>query len=130
MAQIARWRKPIAGLATVFGAVTVLVGATALFGGTAAKQAAGDAVPIVLWFNFLAGFFYVAGGIAIWRNAPGAAAIAWVIGLGTLAVFVVLFALIITGTPYEGRTIGAMVLRSGFWIAIAVALTRERRKRS
>ena len=51
-----------AGVAVVFGAMTVFSGGRALFGGADM----GAVVPWVLWFNFFAGFFYIiASGIAV-----------------------------------------------------------------
>ena len=44
-------------VAIVFGLATVISGGRALFGGADM----GAVVPFVLWFNFLAGFAYVAG---------------------------------------------------------------------
>ena len=46
----------VAAVAVVFGALTILSGGTVLFGGDAAREAAGKVVPFVLWFNFLSGF--------------------------------------------------------------------------
>lgn len=45
-----------AGIAVVFGALTVFSGGQALFGGAAAQEALVNAVPFVPWFNFLSGF--------------------------------------------------------------------------
>lgn len=59
----ARWRWLAAGLAIAFGVATVLEGGHVLFGGAEARAAAGDFVPFVLWFNFAAGFAYVAAGV-------------------------------------------------------------------
>jgi hypothetical protein len=44
-------------IAAVFGAATVASGASVLFGEGAV--AAGNYVPFIVWFNFLAGFAYV-----------------------------------------------------------------------
>jgi hypothetical protein len=95
-----------------------------LFGGSAAKSAAGDTVPIVLWFNFLAGFVYVVGAVALYKSAVWARRIAWAIGICTALVFLVLVTMALGGTPFEWRTVGAMTIRSGFWLAIAIALSR------
>ena len=68
--------RAVAAVAIVFGVATVFAGGTALFGGEAARAAAGNAVPFVLWFNFLAGFAYVAAGAGLWRGQ------AWAEGFG------------------------------------------------
>ena len=36
-----------------------------LFGGEAARAAAGQFMPFVLWFNFIAGFAYVVAGVGL-----------------------------------------------------------------
>jgi hypothetical protein len=33
---------------------------------------------------------------------------------------------VLGGTPYEMRTVGAMTVRAGFWLAIAILLGRVR----
>ena len=52
-------------VAVLFGALTIFSGGRALFGGAEARAAVGAAVPFVLWFNFLAGFAYVAAGVGL-----------------------------------------------------------------
>ena len=47
-----------AGIAVVFGALTIVSGGQALFGDAAAQAAVGNAGPFVLWFNILSGFAY------------------------------------------------------------------------
>ena len=42
--------------AILFGALTVLTGSRALFGSLELRADFGNAVPFVLWFNFLAGW--------------------------------------------------------------------------
>lgn len=124
MSQSPRWVRPVALVAAVFGLLTIFSGGTALFGNEAARAAVGNAVPFVLWFNFLAGFVYVLGALALFIRAPWAKPTAWFIGISTLLVFAILLVMAFSGTAFEWRTIGAMVLRSGFWVAIAIALTK------
>jgi hypothetical protein len=117
-------------VAVVFGLATVLSGARALFGGEAAAAAVGAYVPFVLWFNFLAGFAYVAAGAALWLRRRWAAPLAAGIALGTAAVFALLGLHIAFDGAYEPRTVGAMILRVAVWSAIAwLAWTRLRRAR-
>ncbi len=124
MFQSPTWVRPVAVVAALFGLLTIFSGGMALFGGAAAKAAVGDAVPVVLWFNFLAGFAYILGAFALYNFAPWAQRTAWLIGICTLLVFAMLIAMAVSGTPFEWRTIGAMVLRSGFWLAIAISLSK------
>ncbi|SLN63442.1 hypothetical protein RUM8411_03143 [Ruegeria meonggei] len=124
IAQSSPWMRPAAVIAALFGLLTTFSGGMVLFGVSTVKSAAGDAVPIVLWFNFLAGFVYVVGAVALYKSAAWARRIAWAIGICTALVFLVLIAMALGGTPFEWRTVGAMTIRSGFWLAIAIALSR------
>ena len=130
MFQTPIWVRPVAIFAALFGLLTIYSGGMALFGGVAAKAAVGDAVPLVLWFNFLAGFVYIFGAIALFNFAPWAQPTAWLIGACTLSVFAMLIAMALSGTPFEWCTIGAMVIRSGFWLAIAIALSKGTARKS
>ena len=52
-------------VATVFGLLTIKEGGTVLFGDEAARTAAGNYVPFVLWFNFVSGFAYIIAGVGL-----------------------------------------------------------------
>jgi hypothetical protein len=121
------WVSVIAVLAALFGLATVYSGGRALFGGEQAAAAVGNAVPIVLWFNFCAGFLYILAAVGVFLRKPWAVPLAWVIGIATLIVFAVFAALVLFGTAFEWRTVGAMALRSGFWLGIAFALSQVQR---
>lgn len=120
------WPRPTSIAAGVFGVLTVLSGGLALFGPQSARQAVGDAVPFVLAFNFLAGFAYLAGAAALWFHHPLARRLAWAIGLASLGVFAAVLIVMLNGTAFETRTVGAKILRSGFWLTLAVLLGRAR----
>ena len=111
-------------VAVVFGVLTVLSGGRALFGGTEAQAAVGDAVPFVLWFNFIAGFAYVAAGIGLLLTQVWGRWLAAVIAVATLVVFAAFGMHVLMGGPYEVRTVGAMTLRSLVWIGIAIVAGR------
>ena len=125
MAQSPRFFRSMAIAALLFGLATIFSGGKALFGGSAAAAVVGDAVPLVLWFNFLAGFVYVFGALALFFQSTWAKPLAWLIAISTLVVFAALILMVINGVAFEWRTIGAMVLRSGFWLAIAFALSKH-----
>ncbi|SMO59472.1 hypothetical protein SAMN06265380_10329 [Ruegeria faecimaris] len=118
------WVRPVTIAAVLFGLLTIFSGGTALFGGAAARAAVGDAVLFVLWFNFLAGFIYLLGALALYKSTIWAQRIAWLLGLSTLLVFVVLILVALSGTPFEWRTVGAMTIRSAFWLTVAFALSK------
>ena len=120
-----RWPLRVAaGVAVIFGLLTIVSGGSALFGGPAAAAAAGDAVPFVLWFNFLSGFVYVLAGIGIAMGRRWA--VMFSIGLAvTIAAVFALFGLyVFQGAAFEMRTVGAMSLRLVVWVAIAAVAAR------
>lgn len=119
-------RTVLAAAAALFGLATVASGGAALFGGESGAAFAGDAVPFVLWFNFLAGFVYVAAAFALWRGHRLAFPFAAALALATLLVFALFGLAVASGVPHETRTVGAMTLRSGFWIAMAWLLRGSR----
>lgn len=114
-----RWAIPVAVFAGLFGALSLKSGGEVLFVDGAGREAAGNFLPFVVWFNFLAGFAYIAGaaGLALWRSwiTP----LAFTIALLTIAVFIVFGVHILMGGAYEVRTVGAMSLRSLVWLGIA-----------
>jgi len=122
-------RRPIWGLiaavvAVAFGALTLVSGGTALFGNAAARAAVGDAVPFVLWFNFLSGFVYVLAGVGLFLWVRWGAQLSALLAIATLLVFAALGWHIASGGAFEMRTVGAMILRSGIWIAVAIPTCR------
>ena len=119
-----QWALPVAALvAVLFGAATVASGGSVLFGNGA--SAAGSYVPFVVWFNFLAGFAYVAAGVGLWRHRRWAARLALAVAVLTAAVFAAFGWHVATGGAFEARTVAAMTLRTAVWVAIAAfALAR------
>ena len=118
------WMRVLAGLAGVFGLLTVISGGRVLFGPEEARIAAGAYMPFVVWFNFLAGFAYILTAWAMWRKRRWACALAAGLVAATLVVFAVFGFRALTDTPFEMRTVGAMTLRSGFWLVMAHVLCR------
>jgi hypothetical protein len=114
--------KLAAGVAVLFGIATVASGGNVLFGSGA--QSAGHYVPFIVWFNFLAGFAYVAAGAGLWRGRPWAAALAVSLAGATAVAFAALGWHIGQGGAYEMRTLYAMTLRLGVWLAIAFLALR------
>jgi hypothetical protein len=124
--SVPRWTRPVALAAAAFGALTIVSGGSVLFGPKAAQEAAGNAVPFVVIFNTAAGFAYLAGAVALWRNHPTARWIALAIGVATLIVLAGFAVTALTGTKVELRTALALPFRAGFWLAIAWALGRHK----
>lgn len=122
-----RWMKPVAILVVVFGGMTILSGGSVLFGPAGARQMAGDYLAFVVWFNFLAGFVYIAAGIGIWANRSWAGLLARVIAGATLLAAAGFAVAVLRGVPFEIRTLGALALRFALWAAIARSLGRPGR---
>ena len=122
--QNRRWDILIAAVVvTLFGLLTVLSGGRALFGGLEARAAVGDAVPFVLWFNFLAGFAYVTAGIGLMLRTNWAAKLSIAILVATVLVMIAFGVHVLLGGAYEMRTVWAMSLRTVVWgVAVGVVI--------
>lgn len=106
-------------IAILFGLLTIKAGGSVLFVDGEARQQAGNYVPFVVWFNFIAGFAYLIAGLGLWKQQRWSVWLAILIAVATLMVFA-LFALhILNGGSYEQRTVIAMSVRSAVWIFIA-----------
>jgi hypothetical protein len=108
-----------------FGLLTIKEGGTILFGDEAARAAAGNYVPFVLWFNFMAGFAYVVAGAGLWLQQRWAVWLAVAIAAATALTFAALGVHIYSGGAYELRTVIAMSLRTLVWVTIAAISWRQ-----
>jgi hypothetical protein len=95
-----------------------------LFGRPEIRASAGNIVPFVLWFNFIAGFAYLMAGLGLLLWKRWAAQLSAGIAITTLAVFATFGIHVVLGGAFEARTVGAMMLRSIVWITIAVSSCR------
>lgn len=109
-----------------FGLLTIKEGGTVLFGDEVARAAAGNYVPFVLWFNFLAGFAYVFAGVGLWLRQRWAVWLAIAIAVATALAFAALGVYVYSGAAYEPRTVIAMGLRITVWGTIAAMAWRSR----
>mgnify|MGYP003980148311 FL=1 len=116
-------------IAVLFGILTIKSGFDVLFIDGPARVAAGDYVPFVLWFNFYAGFAYILAGVGLFLWHPWAVNLSVMIAVATLLVTIAFGIHILSGGDYEMRTVGAMILRSGGWLTIAL-LTYKRSKKA
>jgi hypothetical protein len=114
-----------AAVAVAFGLLTVGEGGTVLFGSEAARLAAGQYVPFVLWFNFLAGFVYVIAGAGLWVHRRWAVWLALSVAAGTAAVFAAFGIHVLLGGAFEVRTVAAMSLRTAVWAVISAYASRR-----
>lgn len=109
----------ISVIAVVFGLLTIKEGGAVLFGSTAARAAAGNYLPFVVWFNFLAGFAYVVAGVGLFMQRRWAMWLAVAIAISTAFISAALGIVILSGDPFEQRTAFAMGLRTVVWMTIA-----------
>ena len=118
------WLRALSVIAVAFGLLTIKEGGAVLFGNEAALAAAGNYVPFVVWFNFVAGFAYVVAGVGLWLQRRWAAWLAFAIAVATALVFAVFGAYIFAGGAHEMRTVIAMSLRTIVWVTIAAIAWR------
>lgn len=85
----------------------------------------GDAVPFVLWFNFLSGFVYVLAGVGIVMGRRWGVLLAIGLVVTIAAVFALFGLYVFQGGAFEMRTVGAMSLRLVVWVAIAALAARR-----
>ncbi|MCK5445649.1 MAG: hypothetical protein KAI73_08500 [Rhodospirillaceae bacterium] len=109
----------LAAVALIFGAVSVFSGGQVIFGPEEKRIAAGAYVPFVVWFNFLAGFAYMAAAVGLYRRAKWGAYLAMLIVAATAVTFAAFGIHIFMDGAFEARTAGAMVIRTGVWLVIA-----------
>ncbi len=116
------WLWTITIIAILFGAMTVKSGGAVIFFDGEARAAAGNYVDFVLWFNFIAGFFYIITGIGLWLRKRWALKLAVGLAIATLAIFAALGIHILNQGAYEMRTVIAMTVRSAVWVTIATTV--------
>lgn len=115
----------IAAVAFLFGLTSIFSGGQVLFGDQSVRVAAGNYMPFVVWFNFLAGFAYVAAAAGLARGRPWAASLSFGIAAATALAFVYFGLFVLIGAPFEMRTVGAMTLRTALWAGIAWFSSRQ-----
>lgn len=120
-----RWTKPVAVFALIFGLLTLVSGGSVLFGPAAAQVWAGNYLQFVVWFNFLAGGFYIIAAVGLWLGKVWTARLAGLIALATAIVALGFAFVVLSGNDFEMRTVGALAFRFLFWVAITL-IARQR----
>lgn len=118
------WATGLGVVAIVFGLLTILAGGKALFT-DAGRVAAGNYVPFVLWFNFICGFIYIPAGVSLLKGKKCTQKLSALLAISTVLVFVLFGLFISFDGAFEIRTVGAMILRSSFWIGFAIMVRRS-----
>ena len=107
-------------IAVLFGIITLIEGGSVLFSDGPARLAAGNFVPVVLWVNFASGFIYILAGLAILLGRRSGLILARALAGMLVMLFGYFLIHILMGGAWETRTLGAMILRLGFWVAAAL----------
>lgn len=107
-------------IAAIFGIITLIEGGSVLFSDGPARLAAGNFVPVILWVNFASGFIYILAGLAILLGRRSGLILARALAGMLVMLFGYFLIHILMGGAWETRTLGAMILRLGFWVAAAL----------
>jgi len=99
-----------------------------LFGSLESRADFGNAVPFVLRFNFLAGFVYIVAGAGLLLRRRWAVYTSLFVAVSTILVFAAFGVHVIGGGTFERRTIGAMTIRSLFWIVVTIVSIRAMKR--
>ena len=116
----------VAILAIAFGAVTVAFGGAVLFGPVAVQAKAGNFIPFVLQFNFIAGLAYMAAGYGILTRRAWAFPLSLAIAVLTLATATAVAIAVLNGSTFEVGTIAALGVRFLVWGGICVEIRPAR----
>lgn len=111
----------IGAVAIAFGVLTLWSGGLVLFGPDSARIAVGQIIPFVLWFNFLSGAVYIVAGFGIFQGQRYGKVLARAMAMALAVLFAAFLAIIAGGQEWETRTLGALMLRLGFWCLAAWA---------
>lgn len=112
----------------IFGLMTLKEGGAVLFVDGADRQAAGHYVPWVLWFNFLTGFALLVASGGFWFRRYWTRRLTITVATLSFMILIGFLGLVITGGPYETRTLIAMPLRTAIWTGLACYAARALHK--
>lgn len=110
-------------IAIVFGLITLVQGGRTLFT-ESGRAAMGEIVMPILWYNFIAGFFYIVAGALAFRAISGSRVLAALIAIGNGTALSYLAWYISQGGLYEQRTVIAMSFRTLLWVVLTALLFR------
>jgi len=122
------WKKILGTVAVLFAALTLFKSGQVIFGPQSARDAVGDFVPFVVQFNFAAGFFYLLAGIGIFLGRGWSLGLSALIAVATVITTAFFARHLAAGGAFEMQTVGALGIRSIFWIVITAVLWRSGRQ--
>src|SRR4030065_159475 len=103
-------------------------GGVACFASLGSPPDFGDVFPCALWFNFLAGFFYIVAGAGLLLCRRWAVYTSLFVAVSTILVFVAFGVHVIGGGAFERRSISPVTIRSLFWIPVTVVSIRAMKR--
>ena len=115
----------LSAIAVVFGLLTLKAGGSVIFNIGSLRQAEGNFVPFVLWFNFLSGFFYIAAGIGFWIQKRWAVSLSIALLISIVITYIFFGIHVLNGGSYEMRTVYAMALRTFLWVVISIVSYKQ-----
>lgn len=116
--------KYLTYFAILFGVLTIFSGGQNLFNENVIKTQ-GNIIPVVLWFNFMAGFLYILTGLCVLKRKKIALRLSAFLSSMNIVVFLYLLNHIYSGGAYEVRTLVAMSFRTLFWFSFFITITRS-----
>jgi len=75
--------------------------------------------PLVVWFNFIAGFAYITAAVGIFGMCAWSIPLSYAIATATAAFFILFGMHVIADGSYELQTVVVMTIRTLLWIAIS-----------
>lgn len=116
--------KLVSLFAIVFGVMTVFSGGQNLFNAEVIKTQ-GNILPVVLWFNFLAGFLYIVIALAVLKRKRIALRLTSLLSSLNIVVLLYLLNHIYSNGAYETKTLVAMSIRTVFWFFFFIFISRS-----
>ena len=116
--------KLMSYFAMFFGIVTIFSGWQNLFNEDVIKHQ-GKIIPLVLWYNFIAGIFYIIAAFGVIKQKRMALRLTSFISSLNLVVFLYLIVHISNNGSFETKTLVAMSFRTTFWFVFFVLLSRS-----
>lgn len=119
-------RRLTAGVVALFGLGTVLSNGAMLFLVTPEGRAQVGPIPLpLLWFDFLAGWAYLAATWGIALRRPWVLPLAWALAIAHALAASGVWLWFFAGHPVNGSTLGLVLAREAFWVLIGLYLLRE-----
>jgi hypothetical protein len=118
--------KPLTYFAFIFGILTLISGYQNLFNAEVIKSQ-GNIIPLVLRYNFGAGFFYIITSVLVLKGHKLGLRLTSTLSSLNVVVFIYLLNYIYDGGAYQGKTVAAMSFRTIFWIVFFIVLSRSKK---